>query len=341
MTALDRILESDTLPDPLIRAGIRRLLRNTLRQQRSGGIEAQRELLERHIASLKTAPIAIQTRAANEQHYEVPARFYQLVLGPHLKYSSGYWTEGGNLEQAERDMLALTCTRAGLTDGQRILELGCGWGSLSLWMAREYPRASITAVSNSHTQKDWIDAQARARGLHNLEIITADMNDFDTDRLFDRCVSVEMFEHMKNYQRLMKQVARWLVPGGNLFVHIFTHRDLAYHYEDRGPSDWMARYFFSGGQMPSADLLLHFQEDLRIERRWAVSGTHYQRTAEAWLDNMDRNEREIREIFAQAHGVHETQRWWAYWRVFFMACAELWGYAGGEEWMVSHYRFVR
>jgi cyclopropane-fatty-acyl-phospholipid synthase len=222
-----------------------------------------------------------------------------------------------------------------------VLDLGCGWGSLSLWMAEKYPGSQITAVSNSRTQKEHIDAEAAKRGFKNLTILTRDMNVFDIESQFDRVVSVEMFEHMKNFQALLAKIARWLVPGGKLFVHIFTHRRYAYHYEDKGPSDWMTRYFFAGGQMPSDDLLLYFQDDVRIEQHWCVSGTHYQKTAEAWLANMDANRAEILPLFEQTYGVGNTKRWWTYWRVFYLACAELWGYRHGNEWHVSHYRFRR
>lgn len=338
----DHLLETNLVPDALIRAGIRRLLASTLREKSHPGVEAQRAALLQYVADLKKRGIAEQTQAANEQHYEVPTRFYQLSLGRRLKYSSGLWDDSvTTLDEAEERMLALTCERAGLADGQQILELGCGWGSLSLWMAEHFPGARITAVSNSRTQKEHIDAMAAARGFTNLEIITQDMNVFTIDRQFDRVVSVEMFEHMKNYQLLLRKVAGWLVPGGRLFVHIFTHRELAYHYEDKGPDDWMTRYFFAGGQMPSDDLLLYFQDDLRIENHWCVSGTHYQRTAEAWLENMDANKAEIWPLFEKTYGPDQARKWWVYWRVFYMACAELWGYDKGNQWHVSHYRFQK
>jgi cyclopropane-fatty-acyl-phospholipid synthase len=332
---IDALLEKNLLPDRLIRFGIRRLLAQRLRE------EAPRYSRPAYAADLRTRPIAEDTRAANEQHYEVPTAFYQRCLGRRLKYSSCYYPAGDEtLDQAEEAMLALYAERARLDDGQAILELGCGWGSCSLYLAEKFPRAKITGVSNSRTQKEFIDAEARRRGLSNLRIITCDMNVFDIAAgQFDRVVSIEMFEHMKNYERLLAGVARWLKPGGLLFVHIFTHRSLAYHFVSRGPGDWMSRHFFTGGQMPAHDLLACFQDSLQLVADWKINGNHYRRTAEHWLANMDAHKEEILPLFATTYGPDQARKWWAYWRVFYLSCAELWGYRGGEEWLVSHYLF--
>ncbi len=336
------ILAKGVIPDALIRVGIRQRLAATLAPYEKMNCEQRQTRLMQHVSELRSSPIAIATKEANEQHYELPTRFFERVLGKHMKYSSGYWDAGvTDIEESESRMLGITCERAGLEDGQRILELGCGWGSLTLWMAAHYPNARITAVSNSRTQKAHIDAQLAARGLANVEVKTANMIDYggEGESEFDRVVSVEMFEHMKNYELLMQRVAAWLKPDGALFVHIFTHREIAYHYEVEGEDDWMAKYFFTGGQMPSDDLLLYFQEHLRIDAHWQVSGSHYQKTSEAWLARMDAARSELLPLIAETYGKENETRWWVYWRVFFMACGELWGYRGGEEWIVSHYRF--
>jgi cyclopropane-fatty-acyl-phospholipid synthase len=343
------LLEADRVPDWLIRNRIRSLLAARLREEDLGDPQRQQQRLMERVRQLRASPIAINTREANEQHYEVSTAFYLKVLGKNLKYSSCWYDSfdiaqaAAGLDAAEARMLALTCERARLKDGESILELGCGWGSLSLWMAAHYPAARITAVSNSRTQKLHIDAQAAARGLKNLEIVTCDVNqlDFPDGRRFDRVVSVEMFEHMRNYESLLARVAGWMRPAATLFVHIFTHHRFAYPFEVRDETDWMAKYFFTGGIMPSDDLLHYFQRDVQLLDHWHVDGRHYQLTSEAWLQKMDAARNEIMPILSETYGKEQALRWWVYWRVFFMSCAELWGYNGGREWLVSHYLFER
>jgi cyclopropane-fatty-acyl-phospholipid synthase len=336
---IDALLERNLLPDWLVRIGIRRLLARRIREETAAGDPGPR--LAAYASDLRRRPIAEDTAAANQEHYEIPTPFFRHCLGRRLKYSGCYFPTGREgLDQAEEAMLGLYVERARIADGQEILELGCGWGSLSLYLAERFPSSRITGVSNSRTQKEHIDLEAARRGLSNLVIITCDMNTFDiAGGRFDRVVSVEMFEHMKNYEALMAAIARWLKPDGMLFVHIFAHRRLAYHFVARDETDWMARYFFTGGQMPSHELLMQFQERLSLVTDWIVSGTHYQRTAEAWLGNMDSHRAEILPLLRDAYGAGNEERWWVYWRVFFMSCAELWGYRGGEEWIVSHYLF--
>ena len=335
---IDALLQKNLLPDLVIRAGIRRLLKQRLRDEKKANPVEQEAHFKRLLEICRQSPVAIQTNAANEQHYELPAEFFRLCLGPNLKYSSGLFTTGvASLAQAEADMLALTCERADLKNGMEILELGCGWGSLTMWMASHFPEAKITAVSNSRTQKEFILTTALKRGLKNIEIITADMNVFETDKKFDRIVSVEMFEHMRNHGRLLEKIAGWMKADAALFVHIFTHREYAYFFEAKDQSDWMARYFFTGGMMPSEHLLYEWNKHLKVKNHWRVNGTHYSKTAEAWLQNMNKNKSQIFPLLQSTYGINQAAKWWIYWRVFFMACAELWGYKNGSEWFVSHY----
>jgi len=335
------LLEKDLLPDFIVRYGIRRLLAERLKDEDKGNPEAQQQHFMKLIEELKASPIAVNTEDANAQHYEIPADFFQLVMGKNLKYSSGYWKEGvSSIDVSEKDMLEITCERAELKDGQNILELGCGWGSLSLFMAAKFPDSKVTSVSNSRSQKAFIDGEAQKRNINNLTIITADMNVFQIAEKYDRVVSVEMFEHMRNYELLMNKVASFLKPEGKLFVHIFTHKDYAYKFEVVDESDWMSKFFFTGGIMPSDHLLLYFQNELKIQQHWQVSGVHYEKTSNAWLQNMDLHKQEIMKIMERVYG-NEAQKWWSYWRIFFMACAELWGYKGGNEWIVSHYLFQK
>jgi cyclopropane-fatty-acyl-phospholipid synthase len=336
-------VESGLVPDWAIRYGIRRLLKQRLREERAHTSEAQQARKNQLIAQLRQSPLAIDTDKANEQHYEVPAQFFEYVLGPNRKYSSAYYDLNApqmTLQQAEVRMLELTCQRAQIQNGEKILELGCGWGSLTLFMAQRFPQSQITGVSNSRSQREFILTQAAARGLSNIEIITADINhlDFGQREPFDRAVSVEMFEHVRNYQHLFSNISRWLKPSGRIFIHIFSHHRYAYPFEERDDSDWMAKYFFSGGLMPSHDLLLYFQDHLRLIDHWTVDGRHYERTSNAWLANMDSNRDAIWPILEHTYP-GQASLWWHRWRIFFMACAELWGYQAGQEWQVTHLLF--
>ncbi len=341
MSLID-LSERGYLPDALIRVGIRRLCAKRLADERAGELEGSHERFREQLGRLRSSPVAIHTEAANRQHYEVPPRFFELCLGRRLKYSSCYFPTGReSLNDAEEHMLRLYGQRAELTDGQDILELGCGWGSLTLWMAEHYPGSRILAVSNSRPQREHIESRCRALGLHNVRVLTQDVNHLVLDQQFERVVSIEMFEHMRNYEVLMSRISGWLRPGGKLFVHIFCHRELMYPFETGGDDDWMARHFFTGGLMPAADTLLYFQRELHLQEQWRVCGTHYQRTAEAWLANQDRHRDELLPVLEGAYGKDDAPLWHQRWRMFWMACAELFGYRGGNEWMVAHYRFER
>ena len=342
ISSLIPLAERGLLPDFLLRAGIRKLCHQRLHDEHAEDASRQQQRFQQLIAMLRDSPIAIETDAANEQHYEVPTEFYLHTLGRNLKYSSCYYPTGGeSLDQAEDAMLTLYGERAELANGQRILELGCGWGSLTLWMAAQYPESQITAVSNSATQREHIQEQCRQRGLDNIEIITTDVNDLQLERdSFDRVVSIEMFEHMRNYARLLDNIADWLKPSGKLFVHIFVHRYLMYPFEVQGDEDWMSQYFFTGGIMPSTDTLLHFQDRLNIEQRWLIDGTHYERTSNHWLQRLDQSKQAVMPLLAETYGENQAVKWFNRWRLFFMACAELFGLRNGQEWMVAHYRFT-
>jgi len=341
MLGLD-LAEAGRLPDVLIRAGVRLLLRRRLAEVRQRDCEAAEAANQTFREQLRASPIALVPELANRQHYEVAPAFFERVLGWRMKYSCGLWCDGvTDIDAAEEAMLAMVCGRAQLSDGMRVLDLGCGWGSLSLWIAERYPRCQVLAVSNSKPQREFILARCAERALDNVEVVTSDINSFDPGRRFDRVISVEMFEHVRNYDLLLARIARWLDPGGKLFVHHFAHREFAYAFEDHGDDDWMSRHFFSGGIMPSDDMLLHFQHDLVVERKWRVSGSHYQKTAEAWLELQDLQRDALLPILADVYGEADAARWFERWRLFFIACAELFGYRGGNEWWVTHVRMAR
>lgn len=333
--------ERGYVPDSLLRMGIRRLLKKRLAQADAGSPSANASQTKSLVEEFDQGPIALVPELANEQHYEVPADLFRLTLGPHRKYSSCFWPAGVNtLEESEKAALKETCARAELEDGMNILELGCGWGSLSLWMAERYPNAKITVVSNSNSQREHIQRTAVNLGIErNLKVVTCDINDFETVQSFDRIVSVEMFEHVRNHRKLMNRISNWLKPDGKLFVHIFCHRDLTYKFQDEGESDWMSRYFFSGGIMPGEDLLTRYDEDLELANKWIWNGKHYQKTCEAWHTNMIRNREKIMPILETTYGKKEGVHWFNRWRMFYLSCSELFGYKDGNEWYVAHYLF--
>lgn len=341
ISKLIELAEKGIIPDFFIRQGIVRNCENRLNNESVSNTEEVSSRKQSWIQQMKESPVALVPEKANEQHYEVPPAFFEKVLGKHLKYSSGYWPDGVNsLDDSEESMLELSFKRAQLKDGDSILELGCGWGSLTCYMASKLPNSKITAVSNSKDQKEHILNRCKNQGLGNIEVITADMNDFETENNYDRVVSIEMFEHMRNYKKLLSKISSWLNDGGKLFIHIFTHQSVVYPFENQGEADWMAREFFSGGMMPSHDLLLHFQDDLIIEDVWRMSGTHYEKTSLAWVNKMDANKDSVMKIFSETYG-DDAKLWFQRWRIFFMSCEKLFGYNNGSEWGVSHYRFSK
>ena len=341
ISKLIELAEKGIIPDYFIRQGIVRNCENRLNNENVSNTEKVSSKKQSWIQQMKESPIALVPEKANELHYEVPPAFFENVLGKHLKYSSGYWPDGVNsLDESEESMLELSFERAQLVDGDSILELGCGWGSLTCYMASKLPNSKITAVSNSKDQKEHILNRCKNQGLDNIEVITADMNDFETENKYDRVVSIEMFEHMRNYKKLLSKISSWLNENGKLFIHIFTHQSVVYPFENQGEADWMAREFFSGGMMPSHDLLLHFQDDLIIDDVWSMSGTHYEKTSLAWVNKMDANKDSIMKIFLKTYG-DDAKLWFQRWRIFFMSCEKLFGYNNGSEWGVSHYRFSK
>ena len=339
---LIKLAEKKLIPDFVIRQGIRILLKKRIHSLVSNNPEKNIQDKIQFITKMNLSSIAIVPELANEQHYEIPADFYNYCLGKHKKYSSCYWAEKTrNLDEAELLSLKLSSKHAKLTNGLNILELGCGWGSLTLWMAKQYPKSNITAVSNSSSQKLYILDQAKKRKLKNISVITEDMNKFNPKARYDRVVSVEMIEHMRNHKKLFQKIASWLKPDGLFFMHIFVHKSQPYLFEVQEKDDWMSQYFFSGGMMPSEDLPLFFQDNLKIIDQWSWSGVHYEMTANAWLKNIDANKDKVISVLKVVYGENDSKKWFQRWRIFFMSCAELWGYENGKEWKVVHYLFKK
>ncbi len=338
---IDSLLKKDIIPDVLLRFGVRQITKRRINRVDKMNVAEKEKFLMNFITERSEGPIAINTEDANEQHYEMPSQFFDLVLGQHKKYSCAYWEDGDTLDDAESRMLQLVCQRAGVADGQKILELGCGWGAFCLYAAERFPNSHVTAISNSNNQRLYIEKVAKLKGIKNLQVITCDINDLELTEKFDRIVSIEMFEHMRNYHALFNKSAGFLNDEGKLFVHVFCHRELPFTYEVKSKSDWMAKYFFTGGTMPSRDLFHFFNHDLRISQQWAINGNHYSKTLEAWLKKMDRQKNVVIPILEEREGVTESLKWWSYWRIFFLACSEFFSINGGNEYFVVHYLFEK
>jgi cyclopropane-fatty-acyl-phospholipid synthase len=335
---LDRALASGLVPDWLLWAGIRRGITTRLHHEERGGVEAQEQRGAELVRRMSTGPLAESPAAANEQHYELPAEFLGVFLGPRRKYSGCLWSDGvAGLAQAEDAMLDLTCRRAGVRDGMTVLDLGCGWGALSLWLAERYD-VHVVAVSNAHHQREWIEHERDRRGLTDrVEVVTADVNHFAPDRRFDRVLSIEMFEHMRNWAALLGRISSWLDDDGKAFVHVFSHRRLAYRFV----GTWAAERFFTAGTMPSHDLLLRFADDMVVTERWCVSGVHYARTLAAWRERLDAHTGEALAILGTDRSAAEARRLLSTWRLFLLAAGQIWGWRDGNEWIVSHYLLER
>ncbi|NCG13340.1 MAG: methyltransferase domain-containing protein [Planctomycetia bacterium] len=338
MSIMIELAEKGVFPDPLIRWGVKNLVKERLLEAQHEATGNHFNSLGRFVDSMREASIAEVPELANEQHYEVPEVFFGEVLGKHRKYSSCYYENSNTpLDEAETAMLTLSCQRAQIENGMSILELGCGWGSLSLWMAEQYPDSSVLSVSNSSSQKAYIDSQAESRGLKNLTVITCDMNDFEPEGQFDRIISIEMFEHMKNWELLIGKLENVMTENAKLFLHVFSHRIYAYHFLKENDDEWMAQHFFSGGMMPSHHIFDRLDVPLSLESSWFVNGTHYQRTSDHWLEHMNTRKAEIMPILQSTYGSRLAKVWFQRWKIFFIACSELFGYQNCQQWGVSHF----
>jgi len=317
------------------------------RLEAGGDAEKQHHYREKMIKVFReNEKIAEATEEAKEQHYEVPTDFFLLSLGPWLKYSSCYWPKGcSTLRGAEEAMLEKICERAQIQDGMEILDLGCGWGSCGLYLLKKYPNVKVTFFSNSTTQQAYIREQAKkGNNLDRIKSIAGDVNVTELNAEFDRIVTNEMFEHMKNYEKLFEKVSKWLKPEtGLLFIHVFCHRFFPYQFKvkDSNNADWMGRNYFTGGSMPSFDTFLYFQKHLAIQNTWMINGVHYSKTLEAWLDLLKEKESIISEIFAKEYGADKVTEHLNGWKLFYIMSSEAFKYNEGNDWCVAHYTFKR
>ena len=323
------IAELGLIPDVFIKTAVRFITKKRLNE--SGIHENKLNVIK----SISEGGIAEKTDDANEQHYEVPPEFFKYALGKNLKYSCSFFDKTDSLDEAEKSMIELYIERADIQEGHDILDLGCGWGSFSLYVAEKYPSVSITAVSNSKDQIAFIQNEAKRRGLFNIKASKMDVNNLDLDNKFDRIVSIEMFEHLRNYKLILNSLNSLLKPDGRLFVHIFCHKELTYFYEIKNSYDWMTKYFFEGGIMPSQDIFKYFDDELEVINQWDVNGNHYAKTCKAWLNNHYKNKDKILDIFDKHYD--KPRIWFNRWRIFFLSCEAFFAINNGREYFVSHY----
>ena len=333
------LLARGLIPDWILRRGVRSQGKERLNMMNK--VDSTKEY-SKFINEASTGNIAVNTDDANNHHYEVDSEFFKYCLGKNLKYSCCFWDENTlDLDAAEDNMLEIYSKRAEITDGMNILDIGCGWGSLSLFLAQKYPKSEITGVSNSSSQKIFIDSVASERNISNLNIITRDINDFRTEEKYDRILSIEMFEHTKNTKKLMNLINDWLNPNGLFFMHVFAHKENPYYFDRDQKNAWMAKYFFTGGMMPNHNLFKDLKSNLEYQKSWILSGEHYERTSNAWLDKMDQNKSKILSLFERSNSSSVAKRKFHFWRLFYIACAEIFGYDNGNEWVVSHHLFKK
>ena len=323
------LAESGFIPDALIKIAARYISNKRISKS---SIDYDKPEI---ISALSKGVVAEKTSDANKQHYEVPPEYFYHVLGTNLKYSCSLFDNVNLLDEAETSMLELYIERANIKDGHKILDLGCGWGSFSLYIAKKYPNTNITSVSNSSDQITYIKNEAQKRGLPNIKAYRMDVNSLELNTQFDRIISIEMFEHLRNYKLILSSLNNLLKPDGRLFIHIFCHKKLTYFYEMKNNFDWMTKYFFQGGIMPSKDIFEYFDDELEIINQWDINGNHYSKTCKAWLNNHYINRKKILDVFQKHYD--KPKIWFNRWRIFFLSCEAFFALNNGKEYFVSHY----